>query len=273
MFRRSVNRLLHVDVDKFRVSASATVAVVTFDSPKTRNAMTVAEGNLFSAAMEDLKARKDVRCIVLTGAGSAFSAGGDSAFLAQRIQDTHQGNIIAMRSFYSKFLSLRDVGVPVIAAINGHAIGAGMCVSLACDIRIVSKEAKLSVNFTKLGIHPGMGATYFLPRLVGVSQASRLLLTGDTIDGADAVRLGIASEALPADKVLERSISIAQDIASNTSRIAVTELVQTLRGDDTIGLDVALEREANAQAACYAEGRDLAEALAAMKEKRTPNFQ
>lgn len=272
--RRTFCRLsLLVDLETHRLSPQSTVAVLTFDAPATRNAMTVALGESFKATMETLTQRDDVRCVVLTGKGAAFSAGGDASFLSDRTRDTYEGNIRAMRNFYGYFLSLRSLEAPVVAAINGHAIGAGMCVTLACDVRIVNKDAKVAVNFTRLGIHPGMGATYFLPKLIGTSRASRLLLSGEMISGSEACSLGIASEAVAEADVLPRALALARDIAKNTSRIAVKELVQTLRQDDPTALDAALAREAAAQAECYAEGKDLTEALLAMKEKRPPVFQ
>jgi enoyl-CoA hydratase/carnithine racemase len=214
-----------------------------------------------------------VRAVVLTGDGSDFSAGGDVSFLRARVKDSHEGNVKAMRAFYDSFLSLRKVGVPVIAGINGNAIGAGFCVALACDIRLVASDAKLAINFTRLGIHPGMGATYFIPRLVGVSAASRIILAGETFSGAEAVRLGLVSASYPTgDKVREEALALAVSIAKGTSPIAVSEVLKTLRGDDERGLPAALQREAEAQAACYAQGRDLSEALDALKEKRSPKF-
>lgn len=271
------------------VTPKASVAVVTLQSPGSRNAMTVAMGAQFKAIMNDLAAEVQnynsnnnstngtalppVRAVVLTGEGTDFSAGGDVNFLRARIKDTHEGNVVAMRNFYDSFLSLRRVGVPVVAGINGNAIGAGFCVALACDIRVVAAEAKLAINFTRLGIHPGMGATYFIPRLVGVSAASRIILAGETFSGTEAVRLGLVSASFPTGpRVREEALALAASIAKGTSPIAVQEVLKTLRGDDDRGLPAALQREAEAQAACYAQGKDLTEALDALKEKRSPNF-
>jgi enoyl-CoA hydratase len=281
MLRRVAPRLCAapaklVKQENFVVTSNASVAVVTLQSPASRNAMTVAMGDQFKAIMEQLAAEASsgstLRAVVLTGDGTDFSAGGDVNFLRARIKDNHEGNVRAMRAFYDSFLSLRRVGVPVVAGINGNAIGAGFCVALACDIRVVAADAKLAINFTRLGIHPGMGATYFIPRLVGASVASRIILTGDMFSGTEAVRLGLVSAAYPtADNVRQEAFSLAESIAK-ASPIAVRETLKTLRGDDTTGLPAALQREAEAQAACYAEGKDLAEALTALKEKRAPSF-
>jgi enoyl-CoA hydratase/carnithine racemase len=272
MLRRTVLRRAQVLVDTTTHKVSnGTIALVTLNNAATRNSMTESMGDEFSAAMKDLSVNKDIRAVVLTGAGSAFSAGGDMAFLQARLKDTPEGNIKAMIAFYYRFLSLRQVPVPIIAALNGPAIGAGFCVALACDMRVAAEDAKLAVNFTRLGIHPGMGATYSLPRLVGNAHASRLLLTGDMISGADAYRMGIVVDAKPAPAVLESALTLAKSVAS-ASKVAVVETVKTLRGSDE-ALHQALIREAEAQAVCYTQGKDLAEALTALKEKRSPSFQ
>ena len=264
---RIFQRLVNLEFDGVKNS----VAVITLNSPKTLNAMTVDMGTEFEKVVADLSTNQDIRAVVLTGSGSAFSAGGDMSFLRSRITDTFDGNVIAMRAFYSRFLSVRKLGVPIVAGINGHAIGAGFCVALACDIRVVSKSAKLAINFTRLGIHPGMGGTYFLPKLAGFNTASHLILTGDTISGDDALRMGLAQSVHSPELVRTEALNIANKIAT-ASKIAVRESLITLRTGDEDKLPLALQREAEAQAACYAEGVDLTEALNALLEKRTPTF-
>lgn len=163
--------------------------------------------------------------------------------------------------------TVRSIGAPIIAAINGHAVGAGLCVSLGCDIRVASRDAKLGVNFVRIGIHPGMGATYFLPRLLGTSGAARLLLTGDLIDATEAYRLRLVSQVCnTADETRNAAIETALSIAQ-ASDVAVRELLATLRGHDA-ELDKALQREAEAQATCYADGTDLRNAIDAMRGKK-----
>ena len=151
------------------------VTLLTLNDPERLNAMTEAMGGAIQNAVTKLKDDAGIRAIVLTGAGRAFSAGGDLDMLVRMTQagnadrggPTRAAHRAFMGRFYRMYLSVRDLAVPTIAALNGPAIGAGLCVALACDLRIVAREAKLALNFTKLGIHPGMAATWTLPRIIG----------------------------------------------------------------------------------------------------------
>lgn len=254
-----------------RLPNGAKVAQITLEHPPSRNALTALMGEQFRDAINRIRSDQAIRAVVITGAGSAFSAGGDVTFLQNRISDTRDGNIAEMRAFYDRFLCLRTLPIPVIAAINGHAIGAGFCVALACDFRVVSEKARLALNFTRLGIHPGMGATYTLPRLIGHSEASRIILTGQEVSPEAAKHMGIAHEVVPTDQVMPEAMKLAEAVCT-ASPVAVSETVMTLRGCPE-ALAAALQREAEAQATCYAQGRDLKEALAALKEKRSATFK
>src|SRR5262249_6680395 len=154
------------------VSRDGDVATLVLNDPERRNAMSEALGEAFAARVAALAADAALRAVVLTGAGDAFSAGGDLAMIQARADQGAAGGRAArrpirdaMRAFYQLFLAVRDLPCPAIAALNGSAIGAGLCVALACDVRIASAEARLGLNFTALGLHPGMGATWTLPRL------------------------------------------------------------------------------------------------------------
>lgn len=229
---------------------------------------------------------------MLRGEGRAFSAGGDLNFLRARHADTADSNIETMLAFYNRFLCVRRIPVPVIAAVNGPAIGAGLCLALACDMRIAASSAKLGVTFTKLGLHPGMGATHFLPRLVGPAQAARLLYSGDIVSGEEAARIGMVAEALQAtatatgtgeqggakakaeaesEMAVRRAIEIAEGIAA-AGPVAVRETVASLRGAHDAQLGDSLLREAQAQAVCYAHP-DLGEGVEAVAAKRAPVFE
>jgi len=176
-----------------------------------------------------------------------------------------------MRDFYGSYLSLGQIPVPIIAAVNGAAVGAGMCLAAAADLRVVAKSAKIGVNFTHLGISPGMGATFNLPPLMGNQWATYMMLSGELISGAEAAARGFAiTVADDADKTLLEAIRIANILAAN-SPIAVRQTIRSLRTQFEAGLEAALVREADAQAHCLGHA-DFTEGLSAVEAKRTPKF-
>lgn len=254
------------------------VVTLRFNDPTHLNAMTQAMGTAFSESVARLAEDSSLRAVVITGNGRAFSAGGDMTMLNERAAEGQARPGIArrairdtMRSFYKLFLSVRDLPCPTIAAINGHAIGAGLCVALACDMRFVAREAKLAVNFTKLALHPGMAATWTLPRLVGPALAAELLYTSRTFSGEEAAAMGLANRALPAEEVLEESQRVAGEI-ERCSPLAVRGVKQALARSLDVSLEDQLSFEASEQAACF-ETRDASEGLAAVQERRDPVFE
>lgn len=249
------------------------VVVLTLDDPDRRNAMTAAMGEDLAAAVAGLGDDTTVRAVVLTGTPPAFSAGGDLGMLedlARRARDDGFDATTTMREFYTRFLDIRRLPVPTVAAINGHAVGAGLCIALACDLRLVAAEARVGLNFARLGLHPGMGGSWLLPRLLGSQQAAAWLYTGRLVSGTDAAAQGLALAAYPAEEVLDAALALARDIAAS-SPTTVRALKATLTAEDGPRLDAALDREAAAQAASYAT-EDLREGLAAARERRAPRF-
>jgi len=182
--------------------------------------------------------------------------------------DSPVNNAREMMRFYKRFLCLRNLQVPIIAAINGHAIGAGFCVALACDQRIAGVDSKIGLTFSRLGLHPGMGATHFLPQVTNPDVASRLLLTGEIVSAHEALKLGIVGGI--AEDPLSAAIERAQQIAS-AGPIAVQTCVRSLRKQMSRGLEDSLWREADAQAQCY-NSADMEEGVSAITEKRSPSF-
>ena len=252
------------------------VAVLTFALPERRNAMTGELTDAWTAAIAQLRADPEVRAVVVTGEGSAFCAGGDLSWIGESNDLTVPKIRDRMLPFYRAWLAIRDLEVPTIAAINGHAIGAGMCVALACDLRYAAAGASMSVPFTSLGIHSGMAATYLLPATVGIANARELLFTGRRVDAAEALRLGLVNGAIDGDPagpggVVEHALGVAEQIAAN-GPIAVRLTVAALRNGPPRSLDEALMYEALAQPITFAS-EDLTEGLAAAKERRAPSFE
>lgn len=245
------------------------IAILTLDDPARKNAMTPALGEALAARVAELKDDGSVRVVVLRGAGGAFSGGGDLAMLERLRGETKEASKAFMLGFYASYLSILDLPMPTLAVVEGAAIGAGLCVALACDLVLVEDDAKLAVNFASLGLHPGMGATYLLPRRAGAQRAAELLLTGRRFDGRAAASYGLALEALPKADLHARAKALAESLA-NSAPLVTTALKREL-GVDRGALQAALETEASEQAISYASA-DLAEGLASAREKRAAVF-
>lgn len=247
------------------------VTVVTLNTPERRNAMTEPMGRAMRETFHELARNDALRVVVLTGAPPAFSAGGDLDMLQELGRKTREEGFDAtetMLAFYRLFLTIRELPVPVLGAVNGHAVGAGACIALACDMRIIDESCKFGLNFAQLGLHPGMGGSWLLPRAVGEQRARELLYTGRLASGAEIAQYGGALEALPASEVLPRTMNLAERIASS-SPVVVRQLKQSLKDPGTLGDQ--LLREAAAQAINYGTD-DLVEGLAAVRARRKPTF-
>ena len=245
------------------------VVVLTLALPDRRNAMTGELTAAWGKTIASLRGDRSVRCIVVTGDGSAFCAGGDLSWIAE----SPDLNVDAIRDrmlpFYRTWLSVRELEAPSIAAINGHAVGAGLCLALACDIRYAARGAKLSAPFTQLGMHAGMAATYLLPEVVGTAAARDLLLTGRAVTADEALALGLVSAVYDADSLLESALENAARVAG-AAPIASRLTKAGLRAGNG-SLEEALQYESLAQPVTFATD-DLREGLAATRERRTPKF-
>lgn len=253
------------------------VAIVTFNDPQRLNAMSQAMGEAFAAQVVTLGSDDALRAVILTGAGRAFSAGGDLDMIQQRADEgaaapgiARRGIRDSMRSFYKLFLSVRDLPCPTLAAINGAAVGAGFCVALACDVRIASSKAKLGLNFTRIGLHPGMGATWTLPRLVGPAHAAEILYSSRLFTGEEAAQIGLVNRALEPDSVVAATRDLANEFASNAPA-AVRATKRALARSFGATLENQLSFEAHEQAICF-ETQDAQEGIAAAVDRRAPKF-
>lgn len=256
--------------DPVRYERLADVGVITLNRPDNRNSMTPDLLDSFLVASERARTDSELRCLVVTGAGPIFSSGADFKSVLQRAGD-HRAPHERSYAMYEPFLSLLDVQVPVIGALNGHAIGGGFGLALVCDLRIGAVDAKYGANFVKLGLAPGMAISYMLPRLVGVARASELLLTGRLVEGAEAERLGILNRAVAAPTVLAEAMALARTIADN-GPLAVRETKRAIRR----GLELHVREAAHAESYAQAESiatEDAREGIAALLAKRAPKFK
>ncbi|WP_232680681.1 enoyl-CoA hydratase/isomerase family protein [Nocardioides sp. R-C-SC26] len=245
------------------------IARIVLDNPDQRNAMSPAMTTSWVRAIDQLAHDPDVRVVVVTGAGSAFSSGGDTAWLAGDGTRTVDELRTQMLGFYRSWLSIRRLEVPTIAAINGHAVGAGLCLALACDLRFAADGARMSVPFTRLGLHPGMAGTFLLPDVVGPAVARDLFLTGRAVTGQEALTLGLVSRVIAPDSFADDVLAAASSIAE-AAPIA-TRLTKTALARGHADLDACLAWEGLAQPVTLATA-DLQEGIAAVQEKRRPRF-
>jgi 2-(1,2-epoxy-1,2-dihydrophenyl)acetyl-CoA isomerase len=249
------------------------VATLTLNRPDRLNAL----GDTLRDDLHDavLRASGDgeVRVMVITGAGKGFCSGGDVKAMNEAKESRTERPILdkVAPGRDRTLLAMRDAPQPIIAAVNGAAAGAGMNLALGCDIRLASTAARFGETFVKRGLHPDWGGTYFLPRLVGMAKAAEMIFTGDMIDAAEALRLGIVSalhapeELMPATYDLARRIAAGPPVAIRLAKRALYHNLDTdLRG--------GLEFETFAQNICF-ETDDAREGIRAFVDKRPPQFK
>ena len=247
------------------------VVLVTLDLAGRRNAMTEQMTRSWHEVMRSLQDDTSVRAVVVTGSGSAFCAGGDFSWLGA----TPDADVPALRermmAFYRAWLSVLDVRAPVVAAVNGAAIGAGLAVALACDVRVAADDARLAAPFTSLGLHPGMATTALLRRAAGDTLARDMLLTGRALRGSEAVTSGLMSRSVPRGQVLDTALDVAAEVAA-AAPVATALTKSSLGSGGPATVAQALEWEGLAQPVTLAMD-DLVEGLAAARERRTPQFR
>jgi enoyl-CoA hydratase/carnithine racemase len=251
------------------------ILTVRMDSPETRNALSEpAQMQEFVDLCASVKADRSVKVVVLTGNGPAFCAGGNVKDMRER-GGIFAGSPYELRESYRSGiqripLALYELDVPVVAAINGPAIGAGLDLACMCDVRISADTAKFAESFVKLGIVPGDGGAWLLPRIVGMPKASLMALTGDTIDAAKALEWGLVTEVVPAAELLSAALDVARRMAANPSHgLRLTK--RLLREGQHMRLDSLLELSAAFQSLAH-HTEDHQEAVNAFVEKRAPQF-
>lgn len=244
------------------------IATVTLNRPKVLNALNAQVFDELEAVFTTLSKAPEIRAILLTGAGEkAFAAGADINELAAT--DAGTGEAKARRG-QAVFLLIETCGKPVIACINGFALGGGCELAMACTLRLASENARLGQPEVKLGLVPGYGGTQRLPRLVGHSAALRLLLTGEMIGAAEALRIGLVDEIVPPERLMTRAKELADAIAT-MAPLAVAGCIEAVRRGSELGIDDAMKVEASIFGRLSGTA-DKAEGTAAFLEKRPPRW-
>lgn len=260
--------------EHIRVDEEPQIGIVTLHRPERMNAFTTRMGLELTHAISVLDARDDIRAIVVTGAGKAFCAGAD----LESGRATFAGPGADAKRLAEQFRPVDDRepwerNTPILAAINGHAIGVGLTFTMQWDIRIAADNAKLAFAFVRRGVVPELSSQWMVPRLVGVSRGLQLLLTGETITGARAAEIGLVSEAVPAEEVLPRTLQVARDIAENVAPVSAALVKRSvymwLEEPDRRAAH-ELETKMFAWAARHEDAR---EGPAAFVEKRAPQWK
>ena len=249
------------------------IATLTLNRPDRLNALNDALRDDMYDAITKAAADPSVGALIVTGAGRGFCSGGDVKGMSER-NDAGEGKNLGERMAPKRdriILALQDCPKPIIAAVNGAAAGAGMNLALACDLRIASSTAKFSQAFVKRGLHPDWGGTYFLPRVVGTAKACELIFTGDTIDAAQALELGILNAVAAPEELMTKARELAAKIAAGPP-VAIALAKRAIYHNEHVDLRAALEFETFAQNISR-ETEDAKEGVKAFIEKRAAVFK
>ncbi len=252
-----------------RYEVNDRIGRITFNRPDNRNSMNRETLPVFQELIRKVRADTALRCLVITGSGNTFCGGGDF----RDIPDIPEGRALheMLMDMYRPFLEVGHLEIPVIAAMNGHAIGGGLGLSLMCDIRVANRTARYGVNFARLGIHSGMALSYLLPRLVGLPVANELLFTGRIISGEKAAAIGLVNYAVEEGEVLNQSLELAREIADGAPAVIRMMKRSVYRNLDWDPFKAAM-MESVCQALTFGTA-DAKEGIGALLEKRKPDFQ
>ena len=249
------------------------VLLVTLNRPDVLNALVIDMRQALRDAFDDAARDPEVRAVVLTGAGRGFCSGGDIPFMKEVMEsgarfEDFRPLVAAGREVA---LAIHRCGKPVIAAVNGAAAGGGMGLALMCDTRWASEKAKFAQSFARIGLHPDWGSLYALPRLVGAARALELMWTGDPVDAAEALRIGLVTRVLPHESLLPETLAFAERLARGPA-VALAQIKRSVWNSLGYDLEQSLAREIDAQEQCW-NTRDSKEGVAAFLEKREAKFE
>ena len=249
------------------------VGIITLNRPERLNALTFESYEELRDFFSYLNGRSDIGAVVLQGAGRAFCAGGDvDDIIGQLFSRDMPGLLAFTRVTGALIQNIRRVNKPVVAAIQGAAVGAGAVMALACDIRVIGPKAKFGCVFPQVGLcGADMGSAYLLPRIVGLGHASELLMTGEIIRADRMKEIGLANHLVDADAVFSRAFELAKSVAEGPA-FANSMTKKMIEDEAHLSLEEAIEAEAQAQAICMAHA-DFREAHDARVEKRPPQFK
>ena len=257
---------------RYEFDAPTNVAQITLNRPDRLNALTFEVYDELKEVFDALDREEGVRAIVLTGSGRAFCSGGDvEDIIGELIARDFQGLLDFTRRTGALILSMIRCRRPIVGALNGLVAGAGAVMASACDVRVASQDAKIAFLFTKVGLSGAdMGASWLLPRIVGLGRASEILMTGDFVSPEQALAMGLYNRVVPKDDVLDEARALAEKLARGPSfGLEVTK--KMLYREASMDVEAAMASEVEIQAACM-EDPNFRESYSAFKAKRKPKF-
>ncbi len=253
------------------VEREGAIGWIRINRPERLNALVGDMRDRIETALDWLEQDSEIRCVVITGAGRAFSTGGDIGYMKELIDRDDAAAFEALVRIGARIVQrIESMSKPVIAAINGPAAGAGACLALACDVRIASETATIGFTFSRVGLHPDWGGSYFLTRLAGLPVATELVLTGGLMNAERCERLGLFNRVVPQDELEAVARSMAGQIASQPAGV-IADAKRTLRASLHRSLPDVLEMEVEAQLRAF-RSSDFREGITAFIEKRAPRF-
>jgi enoyl-CoA hydratase/carnithine racemase len=257
----------------FRYAVDGTVATLTLDRPDTLNSLTFEVYAELRDTFRALEQEREVKAVVLTGAGRGFCSGGSVHDIIGPLFDMDARQRLEFTRMTGALIgAIRSLRKPVVAAVNGVAAGAGAVIALACDFRVMSEKAKIAFLFVKVGLAGAdMGAAWLLPQVIGLARANELLMLGEPVVADEALRIGLTNRVVAPDQVLVEAQALAARLAAGpTFALGMTK--EMLNREPSLSLEEALEAEAQAQQICM-DTRDFREAYEALVGKREPRFE
>jgi len=246
------------------------IAILTINRPEVKNAFSPEMLTLWRQFVEEAKADHNVRVIIVTGKGDTFCSGGDIREMAEGRLRSWDMKKFLWEGAHRIVFALEDLDKPILAAINGAAMGAGLDMAMMCDLRVCSDRAKLSESYILLGLVPGDGGAYFLPRLIGIGKALELLFTGDVLSPQEALEIGLVNRVVPHDRLMEETMILAEKIGSKPP-LATRMMKRAVYQAQTSTLRAHLDY-ISSQLALLSETQDHQEAARSFLEKRKPIF-
>ncbi len=249
------------------------VARITLNRPEVKNALNLPILQDMAKAIEEVKRDDTIRALVITGAGDAFSSGGDVDFVLNELCDKSPMEIrnVLLENYGAAALSLRNLNKPVIGAINGACLGAGFDLSLHFDLRLAAEEARFGSIWIRIATIPALGSMFLLPKIIGVTRASEMMLTGDIINSQEAYRIGLVNRVLPGDQLQEKTMELATRLA-NGPAVAMSVIKQGINRGLNGHLMGEVDWAVYMQSLCF-KTEDCREGIRAFKERRKAHFK